>query len=280
MALLVNYKQLKTITSLIWQDFNRVGCFIRAGNLAFVTLLSLVPLLTVSFTILSAFPTFRTLGIKLQQLIFDNLVAIPTETVREYLQTFINQTSQLSVIGMIFLMATAVLLVFSMEQTFNAIWHVKRNRRGVTAFLLYWAVITLIPIVIAAIVWCANYFIAQINSINVNLSFIDKSITLLAPYVATLLAFMVLFVTLPNCQVRYKNALISAVIATLVFEVGRKIFALFIARFATYKIIYGAFAIIPIFLVWLYISWLIILVGVTINYVLEEMKNEKLKMKG
>lgn len=269
MKLLTYYNNLKATAILVWKEFNQGGCFIRAASLAFVTLLSLVPLLTVSFTILAAFPSFRELGHKLQQMLLDNLVAIPADTVREYMQTFVNQAAQLSVVGMVFLMVTAVLLVFSMEQTFNAIWHVKRNRKGVTAFLLYWAVITLIPIVIASIVWCANYLIAQLNLLNANFSLVEKTIIVIAPYLAALLAFMVLFITLPNCQVKYKYAFVAAFIATVCFEIGRKVFAIFITRFATYKIIYGAFAIVPIFLIWLYISWLIILVGVTINHVLE-----------
>lgn len=266
---LVSYcKSLKPTANLVWREFNQVGCFVRAGNLAFVTLLSLVPLLTVSFTVLSAFPTFRELGHKLQQALFESFVAIPTETIRDYLQAFINQTAQLSAMGMIFLMATAVLLMFSMEQTFNAIWHTKRNRSAVTAFLLYWSVITFIPLVIATIVWLANYLIMQVNLINSNLHFITEFITLVAPYIATFIAFAVLYITLPNCKVKPKNAMIAAFIVTIMFEIARKAFAFYIVHLSVYQIIYGALAIIPVFFIWLYVSWVIILFGGVLNYAL------------
>lgn len=255
-------------------EFKQIGCFSQAASLAFVTLLSLVPLLTVSFSVLGAFPVFKNLAAKLQELIFENFVAIPTQSLQEYLHIFVNQAAQLSEVGMFFLVVTAVLLVFSMEQTFNKIWHIRNNRKGATAFLLYWAVITLIPIVVATIVWTANYLIAQVNLIGPNLHFIEKFIYLIAPYFATFLAFMLLYVTLPNCKVNAHAAAIAALVATVLFELARKGFAIYILNFAVYRLVYGALAAIPIFLIWLYISWVLILFGVVINYVLTT-KNEK-----
>jgi membrane protein len=160
MKILNKINKLAKAVHLARHEFNEVGCFNRAASLSYATLLSLVPLLTVSFTVLSAFPVFKNLSQYLQNLIFQNFIAASAETVQQYFQTFIAQTEKLSAFGMIFLLATAVLLVFSMEQAFNTIWHVKRNRKGVTAFLLYWAVITLIPILIATVILAANYLTA------------------------------------------------------------------------------------------------------------------------
>jgi membrane protein len=273
MNIFANINLLRRTAKQVWREFNQAGCFSQAASLSFVTLFALVPLLTVSFSVLGAFPVFKSLSIRLQQIMFEDFFAVPAESVRDYLQSFVGQTAQLSEIGMIFLMVTAVLLVFSMELTFNAIWHVKRNRKGTIAFLLYWAVITLIPILIATVVWLAGYLIQQLNLISPHLFFIESSITFGAPYFAIFFAFMLLYVTLPNCKVRMRDAAIAALIATILFELARKGFAIYILNFAVYKIIYGGLAAVPIFLIWLYVSWVLILFGVVINYVLA-LRNE------
>ncbi|MBU0744955.1 MAG: YihY family inner membrane protein [Gammaproteobacteria bacterium] len=270
-------KNFFKITWLCWRQFCEDDCWVKSASLAYVTLLSIVPLFTVSFSILAAFPVFKEMASKIQDLVFANLVATSAETVQYYFQIFVRQTSQLSVAGMFFLLLTAVVLVFTMEQAFNSIWNVKRNRKGIKAFFLYWAVITLIPLAIATILWVAIYFTSlpfisdQIIS-GRNFAFIENIWSFCSHYVATFLALMLLYVALPNRDVPVKSAAIAAIVATILFEIARKGFALYITHFATYKIIYGAVAAVPIFLLWLYISWLVLLFGVVVNAVIVNSK--------
>jgi membrane protein len=270
MKVVMKIKYLHHIAWSTWQQFCEDGCWAKSASLAYVTLLSIVPLFAVSFSVLAAFPAFKELGAKIQDVVFANLVAESAETVQYYLQIFISQTSQLSVLGMFFLLLTAVILVFSMEQTFNSIWHVKLNRKGMTAFLLYWAVITLIPIVIATILWMAIYFTSLPFMSGPSVIFIENVLTFCSHYVATFLALMLLYVALPNCKVPLKSAAIAAIVATILFEIARKGFVLYVTHIATYKIIYGAVAAVPIFLLWLYVSWLVLLFGVVVNAVIAD----------
>lgn len=266
-----NIKFINTIR-LVWNQFYQDGCLNKAASLAYTSLLCLVPLLTVSFSVFSAFPVFKSLSAKVQQLILENLVATAAQTIQQYLQIFINQTAKLPVIGMIALLVAAVLLVISMEQAFNSIWRISKHRHGVIAFLLYWAVITLMPIVLAAVIVIIGYISALPWPTSLQLTFITKMLALCSPYIALFLVFTLLYIALPNCKVPTKSAVIAALVVTLLFELMRDIFTWFIINVASYQLIYGALAIIPIFLVWLYISWVVILFGVVISHILTLIK--------
>ena len=156
-----------------------------------------------------------------------------------------------------------------MEQAFNAVWRVKRRREDVPAFLIYWGVITFVPILIGIGLTVISYvFSLPFFSTSASIIFIQKLALFIAPYFLTYLAFALLYITLPNCRVPFKSAAIAAIPATILFELAKLGFTLYIANFPTYKLIYGALATIPIFLVWLYISWVIILFGAVISYIL------------
>jgi membrane protein len=241
----------------IIKNFFAENCPMQAASLAYVSLLSIVPLMTVSLTILSIFPVFKGIGDQIQKFVFANFVASSAQTLQQYIQTFMHQTTKLSLPGMLFLLVTAVLMIFAMEQAFNRIWQVQKHRNIIQAFLMYWAVLTLTPILIGAGLVISSYL----------LSFPFIQISLIAlPYLLTFLAFMLLYIIVPNCKVKIRYAASGALIATILFESAKYGFTLYIAYFPTYKLIYGALAVIPIFLVWLYLSWLIVLFGVSISH--------------
>jgi len=256
--------ELVGITKKILQKFYFENYLSRAAALAYTTLFSLVPLLAVSFAVFAAFPIFKDVSQKVQELVFENFVATSAQTIHDYFLAFINQTAHLSIIGMIFLLVTAVLLVFSMESVFNEIWGVKQRRQGVAAFLLYWAIITLIPIVIAIVVISVSH-IMSFSLLEISL--IKGTMSTVLPYGVTFLAFFLLYYSLPNCKVPVLSAVISGIIATILFELARYGFTIYTTTFANYKLIYGALAIIPMFLVWLYIVWVVILFGAVVGQV-------------
>ena len=261
-------KAILQIITIIWRKFCQDDCFNRAAGLAYTTLLSIVPLLAVGFSILSAFPVYHDITQKIQNLIFAYIITDAAQIVQQYFLNFIAQTLKLSTIGIIGLIITAILLVSSMERAFNSIWRIERSRHGVVAFLLYWAVITLIPVMVASLLSVYSYLTGLTETNNALLHVMENLITIILPYLTTFIAFALLYLALPNCKVPISSAAIAAIIATILFELARHSFTLYINNFAGYELIYGAFAAIPIFLVWLYVSWVIILFGVVVSYVL------------
>jgi membrane protein len=263
-------KRLVTLLIDTWHYFYHDNCLNRAAALAYTTLLSLVPLFTVAFSVLAAFPTHKDVTKKIQSLIFAYIAPTSAPTIEQYFLNFMDQTAQLPILGMIGLLVTAVLLIFSMEEAFNQIWGVKRSRHGLTAFLLYWAVITLIPIVATLCFNISKVMSDLAKFTNGYLPFVADIIKISLPYLITSTAFTLLYISLPNCSVPTKSAIKASVIATILFELARHAFALYVKSFASYALIYGALATVPIFLVWIYISWAIILFGAVINRVLAE----------
>ncbi len=254
-----------------WRQFNQDNCFNRAAGLAYTTLLSLVPLLAVCFSVLSAFPIYQSATQKIQRLIFAYITPDSAKIVQQYFLNFIAQTSKLSIIGVAGLVATAVLLVFSMEQAFNNIWRVKCNRRGVTAFLLYWAVITLIPIVLAALYSIGSYSAKLAEVAGTPYYILENVVSVILPYVATFVAFFLLYLSLPNCKVPVGSGALAAIITTILFELAHRAFTFYINNFVSYELIYGTLATIPIFLLWLYVSWVVILFGAVLSHVLSKL---------
>ena len=253
----------------VFDQFYRGGFLNRSASLAYTTLLSLVPLLTVSFSVLTAFPVFKGLAQKMQGFIFDNFVANSAQTVQLQLQEFIKQTAKLPVLGLLGLVVTAVLLVFSIEQAFNTVWQVKRRREDVSAFLIYWGVITFVPILIGVGLTVITSLLAlPFFEISATTHGFKEVILFVFPYILTYLVFAVLYRALPNCKVPLRSALLAALPATILFELAKQCFTAYIANFPTYTLIYGALATVPIFLIWLYVSWVVILFGAVISYVL------------
>jgi membrane protein len=246
--------------------FFQEGIPMQAAALAFITLLSIVPLMTVSFSILAAFPVFKGLGNRIQEFIFSNFVASVAQVVQQQLQTFINQTKTLSVPGTFFLLITAILVIFALEYAFNKIWRVQKRRNLIQALVMYWAVLTLTPVLIGTGFLISSYLISS-PFVSVIIKPGTREIILtVSPYVFTFLAFTLLYVVIPNCKVRIWHAAIGAIVATLLFELAKYGFTFYIINFPVYRLIYGALAIIPIFLIWLYLSWVVILFGALVSH--------------
>ncbi|MCK4870125.1 MAG: YihY family inner membrane protein [Gammaproteobacteria bacterium] len=246
--------------------FSREGCTLQAAGLAYVTLLSLVPLLTLSLSVLSAFPVFKGLGAKLQSMVFSNFVASSASVIEQHINTFMQQTSKLTVPGMLFLLVMGVLMIFSMEQAFNHIWKVEKRRNAIQAFLTYWAVLTLTPILIGVgLAVSADFLKLQIVSATVSFLGLKTFLLVVSPYLFTFLAFFLLYVAIPHTKVKFRYAAIGALVGALLFQLAKFGFALYITHFPTYKLLYGALATIPIFLAWLYISWLVVVFGALVS---------------
>lgn len=250
---------------IVYHRFVDDGCAYRAAALTYTTLLSLVPLMTVSFAIFSAFPVFSQISSQIQDFIFSHFVAASGQVVQEYLTRFVSQTKNLSALGSAFLVITAILMMFNMEQAFNAIWKVSSRRKGIATFLLYWAILTLSPILIGLSIIVSSY-LTQVSIISSTAHHIGLIAAL--PFLLNLVFFTLIYWVVPNCYVPIKNAFIGALAATILFTVAKLGFAYYVTHFPTYILLYGALATIPLFLIWVYLLWMIILFGVIISHIL------------
>ncbi|HQX61123.1 MAG TPA: YihY family inner membrane protein [Burkholderiaceae bacterium] len=243
---------------------DRLG--LTASSLTFTTTIALVPLFTVALAIFSAFPMFGKLQVVLQRWLVDNLV--PDTIARQvlgYLTQFARQASQLGSVGLVFLLATALALILTIDRTLNGIWRVRRKRRLAQRILVYWAAITLGPLVLGASITMTSFAVS-----------VSRGLTGGALGWLTLLLDTVQFVILaggaaamyyyvPNTRVRWSHAWAGGIFASAVMELAKKLLVIYLGMVPTYSVVYGTFATVPILLVWIYLAWVIVLLGAVIT---------------
>lgn len=256
-------RQLVRFIRFVILNFINDDCTYRASALAFTSLLAVVPLMTVGLAILSSFPVFQGLSEPLQDFIFQNFVPATGKIIQSYLQIFSAQVSKLSIWGLVFLFVTALLVMFTIEQAMNKIWRVSSPRHGVAALLLYWAILSLAPILLGLSLAASSYLVSspffkdhQAPSLLLNT----------APYLLSLTGFTFLYAVVPNHPVKFKHAFFGAIVATLFFETAKLAFVFYLIRYNTYELLYGAFASLPLFFIWVYWVWFITLLGAEVSY--------------
>jgi membrane protein len=234
------------------QRFQEERATQTAGSLAYTSLLSLVPLLTTALAIASAFPVFDNAVEALQDFMFANVLpdAPGLEAITEQIDSFTANAGRLTAIGIIGFMVTAIMLMLTIDNALNRIFRVERRRSLLQNIFVYWAVLTLAPVLIGV----------SLSMTTIALAASVGSVFLL-PFFFTCLALALLYGVMPARRVQAKHALMGGVVAGIGFEVAKRLFALYLQQVPTYTLIYGAFATIPIFLVWLYVSWVVVLAG-------------------
>ncbi len=233
-----------------------------AASLTFTTVLSIVPLLAVVLSLFTAFPLFKEFSDALQAFMSNSLMP-PTvsDNIMSYLNEFAAQASRLTAIGGAFLVLTVVFLIMSVESALNAIWRVDRRRRVTQRLIVYWTVITLGPILTGASLYATAFLARESLGLLTHAPlFLELALKLL-PVMIGALAFAALFIVVPNTRVNRGDALVGGLISALILETMKIGFAFYVARFSTYTMIYGAFAALPVFLIWIYVCWLGILIG-------------------
>lgn len=232
-----------------------------AAALTYTTLFAVVPMMTVTFAMLSAIPAFQGVGEEIQAFIFHNFVPSTGETVQQYLLEFTGQARQLTWLGVGLLAVTAFLMLVTIEKTFNAIWRVRQPRRGMSSFLLYWAILSLGPILLGA-GFAISTYITSLSLISGPDAVLGaKTLLRFMPLLSSVAAFTLLYAAVPNTRVPVRHALFGGVFAAVLFEIAKALFGLYVRLFPGYHLIYGAFATVPLFLLWIYLSWLIVLLG-------------------
>lgn len=237
-----------------------------AGSLTFTTLLSIVPLLAVSFALFTRFPLFRRFEDALEEHLLKSLLPVDiSRTVLKYLNQFAANASGLTVVGSLFLLVTAIALLLTVENAFNQIWSVKRNRPFLKRVGLYVLMLAVGPPVLGVSLWATSYVLSAsmgwIGSLPPSARFVLN----LGPVVLSWVGLACLFHFVPNTKVRWHHAIMGGLMASVALELGKRGFATYLLKVPTYKAVYGSFAVFPVFLLWLYFSWLVTLAAALVT---------------
>ena len=243
---------------------DRLG--LTASSLTFTTILALVPFFTVALAVFSAFPMFGQLQGVLQRWLVDSLV--PDSISRQvlgYLTQFSTKASRLGVVGLTVLLVTALMLFLTIDRTLNAIWRVPKARPLGQRVLIYWAAITLGPLLMGASLALTSYVMSASGGLvkrlpdGVQLLFDSIQFVVLAGGMAALYHYV------PNTPVKWRHAWTGGLFVAVCIELAKKVLAVYLGKVPTYSVVYGAFATLPILLVWIYVAWVIVLLGAVVT---------------
>ena len=249
--------------------FNRDRCFGAAGALSYTALVSLVPLGVIALGILSIFPTFAAVREQLLAVLFRDFVPAVGEQAAYWFSGFASSAAQTTAVGLIGIAATGVLLLSTVEDQLNLIWRVSVPRPWVQRILAYWTLLTLGPLLVGSSLTLSTYFdlAAQHAGLNpaqlADLATWGSQIERALPFVLEFSACTLLYCLIPNCAVRWRDGAIGAFGAVILIQLLKMVFSAYILT-TSYQTVYGALAVVPIFLLWMYVSWMAVLFGAVI----------------
>lgn len=236
-----------------------------ASSLTFTSILSLVPLFTIVGAVLTALPIFDQMQINLREWMGQNLIpGAISDTIFRYLNQFASKARGLTLVGVLILVVTALSTVLTIDRALNKIWRVRRPRSLSRRVLVYWAVLTVGPILLASSLTLTTYLVNASGGMGKNSPFLLRFVADWVPLMLMTVAYASLYVYVPNRYVAWRDALIGGFCAALAFELIKRGFASYFSHFRSFTAIYGALSALPIFLLWIYLSWLITLLGATI----------------
>lgn len=256
---------------VIWQRFKEGRCAQVAASLAFTTLLSLVPFVTLVAVVLSKFPQSAQLDAALRGFLLDNLLPEKAgKVIATYAFQFSQKATNLTIVGALVLIVTAVMLMRTIDTVINQIWMVRSRRPWVTRLAAYWVALSFGPLLLAGGVFLATAMLSM------SLDIVNEPVWLQAVGLrvvsVTILGCVLtaLYFVVPHCSVRFSDAALAGFLAALAFAVMQRLFGIYLSHFPSYTLVYGAFAAVPIFLLWLYLSWIVVLLGAVVAAVLPE----------
>ncbi len=264
----------KTFGTIFWQRFNQNKLTQAAGYLTYSTMLAIVPLIMVVFSIFSAFPVFNEVTGALKAFIFTNFAPSASDMVGQYIDEFVNNSKKMSAVGIISLIVVALMLINSIDRTLNSIWHDTETRPIFTSFAIYWLILTLGPLLVGVSIAASTYVKAMFES-AASFSFGLKLLSFV-PFLSTWFIFTMIYMVVPNKKVSIKHSAAGALIAAVFFTLGKQAFTWYIVTFPSYQLIYGAMATLPIMLLWIQLSWTVVLLGAQLAAVLAEVRSKKM----
>ncbi|NLH48749.1 MAG: YihY family inner membrane protein [Myxococcales bacterium] len=249
-------------------QFIKDTVIVRASGMAYTTLLAIVPLVVVFFSVFTAFERFGEYREQIQQWIFSQVIPARTDELLAYINTFAANTKALGVLSTIVLFITAILLFDNIETNINALWKVEKRRSFIKRFMTFTNVLFWGPILIALSFYASGKIraFAEANPL-LGISILQRFFLGIFPWLFSVFAFFFMLMVIPNTRVKWRSALLGGAIGATIWELAKVGFTHTTARSLTYNAIYGSLAVVPIFLVWLYLTWIIVLLSVEISYV-------------
>jgi membrane protein len=255
---------------LAWRRFREERCLQIASSLTFTALLAVVPIITVTLTLISAFPVFRELMLNAQQFLVENMLPESAENIALYAERFAENAARLTAVGIGFLFVTAMIVLLTIDRALNQIWRVQRRRPTVQSVFIYWALLTVGPLLIGASLSLTSWLVSESMGLVKDVPYAGEVTLKVFPILLTGIAFTLVYIAIPNRRVLIRDALSGGFLAALAFEGMKHGFAAYITHFPTHKVVYGAFASVPIFLLWIYLSWLVVLSGAVVAAVMPD----------
>lgn len=266
------------VKRFIWFFAKRISAeqvHVTAGYLSYVTLMSLVPLIVVMLSVMTAFPIFAEIKEMIEGFVYQNFIPASGDVVKDHITGFVNNASKMSAIAIAFLFLFALLLISAIDKSLNKLWQVDKKRKIVTAFSMYWMVLTLGPVLVGSSLAATSYIVSLMSLGDYDLFGIANILMRMLPVFSSIAAFLVLYLVVPNKDVNVKYAFAGAVLAALLFEIAKKGFAFYVTQLPSYQAIYGALASIPILFLWVYLSWLVVLFGALFTVCLEDFLSKR-----
>ncbi len=256
----------------LWHRFREVRLGMTASSLTFTTVLALVPLFTLGLAIFTAFPIFAQVQEQLQRWLIESLV--PESISRQVLGSltqFSRKASRLGLVGLIAVVVTSLALLVTIDRTLGQIWRVSRQRPWGQRVLIYWAGITLGPLLLGGSLAISSYlFTGYLSGLGDWLPVSVRNLLDLVEFCLLVACVTGLYYYLPNTRVDWRHALTGGVVVAVGLELAKKVLALYLAQMPTYSAIYGAFSAVPILLVWIYVAWVVVLLGAVVTASLPE----------
>ena len=253
--------RLKPFLSFLLQRLSETRLEQAAAALSYTSLLAMVPLMAIGFLMFTTFPGLDQSRDEVYAFFFQTFAPHLEDTIKEKLATFVENSRELTTVGLLLLFATAIMLLSTIEKTCNQIWHVTVPRKLVPRLLAYWAVMTLGPLFIGAGLSISGYLFAATEWLGSEYVENIRFFLRFLPFLLGTIAITLLYIVIPNCEVNWRDAFIGGAVAAFLFEGAKKGFGIYLAMFPTYEAVYGALAAIPIFLIWMFVSWFAVLAG-------------------
>ena len=252
-------------------------CIQRASALAYASLLAIVPLVALGFSVFTSFQAFNEVASHVRDMLLQYLLPTSQEEVQTYLGQIASKAGALSIFGIIGLLFTATALLNTTEEAFNHIWRISRTRPWLSKFMTFWATLTLAPVLLGASITITSYFTALpiIRDVAQGGASVLVEIPFLVPWLMSSLALAFLYMLLPNTTVPFRYAIIGGLIAGGLFELTKLAFAFYVTKLANYELLYGALGALPIFLLWLYLVWVVVLFGAETAFGLQHPEQSK-----
>ena len=255
-------KKVWGFASFLLDRFNQDRCLQIAGSLTYTTLLSLVPLFTIVVAVMSALPFFEKIMVDIKIFLLLNLVPdIAYKIITVYMEQFANNAARLTIFGLGALLIMALAMLFTVDRSLNGIWRAQRTRPFWMSVLGYMLLLGLAPILLGAGMTITSYLLSLSMGMTNNVPYADQFLLKLLAILGSTVTFFMVYRVVPCRHVPAQHALLGALVAAVLFETMKYLFAIYISRVPTYDLVYGAFAAIPIFLLWIFLSWVMILLG-------------------